>query len=514
MEDGRTLHQGWSPQCERQPRSDNAEWGVLRTTAIQPGEFRPEHNKRLPSILAPRQQIEVKAGDILITCAGPRSRCGVSCLVRTTPPRLMISGKMYRFRVPEDHLESRFLEAFLRSPAAREAIDGMKTGGSDSGLNLTHERFLRLMVPVASLDEQRRIVEALEEVSSDLDAGVAALERVRERLSLYRASVLKSAVEGALTVEWRAQHPDAEPATQLLKRILAERRCRWEEDQLTQFKAKGREPPHHWNAKYKEPVAADTTNLPPLPAGWCWATVDQCAALVQYGSSAKTGDDLRGIPVLRMGNLTTDGRLATDAMKYLPPSHHEFPSLLLRPGDLLFNRTNSADLVGKTALYSGTPSPCSFASYLIRVRLLEWVIPQWLVYVLTGGFGRAWVKRVANQTVGQANVNGAKLAAFSFPLPSLPEQEAITEVVEDQFSVIDHLEADLGAKLKSSLGLQRAVLRHAFSGQLVAQNPKDDPASELLKRIVAERETRSHDYTAKKRAAGGLRGRSKKGKLL
>ena len=98
------------------------------------------------------------------------------------------------------------------------------------------------------------------------------LTRVREKLKLYRASVLKAAVEGTLTAEWRAQHPKVEPASELLKRILAERRRRWEEEQLRKFKEKGQEPPKNWKAKYKEPVAPDTANLPPLPEGWCWAT--------------------------------------------------------------------------------------------------------------------------------------------------------------------------------------------------------------------------------------------------
>src|SRR3989338_3181225 len=90
LEDGRTMHQGWSPQCEKHASPSDDVWGVLKTTSIQAGEFQPEHNKRLPNSLKPRPLIEVKPGDILITCAGPRVRCGVSCLVRNTRPRLMM----------------------------------------------------------------------------------------------------------------------------------------------------------------------------------------------------------------------------------------------------------------------------------------------------------------------------------------------------------------------------------------------------------------------------------------
>ena len=180
-----------------------------------------------------------------------------------------MSGKVYRFRLPGDYIDARFVEAYLQTTTARDEIDRMKTGGSDSGLNLTHNRFRTLGVPVAPLDEQRRIVEIYEELASDLEAGVAAVERVRAKLRQYRASVLKAAVEGALTTEWRTQHPHSEPASELLKGILIKRRRLWEEDQLTRRKAAGKEPPMNWKAKYKEPVAPDTTSLTPLPEDWC-----------------------------------------------------------------------------------------------------------------------------------------------------------------------------------------------------------------------------------------------------
>ena len=128
-----------------------------------------------------------------------------------------------------------------------------------------------LRVPVAPTAEQERIADAFDELLSDLDAGVAALERVRDKLKLYRGAVLKAAVEGALTAQWRRQHPQTEPASELLKRILAERRQRWEAKQLRKFQEKGREPPKNWKAKFKEQVAPDAADLPRLPEGWCSA---------------------------------------------------------------------------------------------------------------------------------------------------------------------------------------------------------------------------------------------------
>lgn len=173
------LQQGWSPQCDAQP-ADPDEWGVLKTTAIQAGCFEENANKRLPGVLDPRPALEVAPGDLLITCAGPRARCGVPALVRHTRSRLMISGKMYRLRVAAE-MDPRFLEFYLLSSEAQRRIDSMKTGISESGLNLTKERFLSLPVPVASLDQQRRIVEKLEDHLSHLDAAVNYLALAARR---------------------------------------------------------------------------------------------------------------------------------------------------------------------------------------------------------------------------------------------------------------------------------------------------------------------------------------------
>lgn len=182
------VQQGWSPQCLAAPAPAHA-WGVLKTTAVQAGWFDDTQHKELPDGLAPRPAIEVKAGDLLITCAGPRARCGVPTLVRSTRPRLMMSGKMYRFR-PEPQLDAKYLEFWLLSPEAQRRIDRMKTGISDSGLNLTHSRFLQLPVPHPELNEQRRIVAILEEHLSDLDDGVQSLRTAEGRLGALARSWL------------------------------------------------------------------------------------------------------------------------------------------------------------------------------------------------------------------------------------------------------------------------------------------------------------------------------------
>lgn len=123
--------------------------------------------------------------------------------------------------------------------------------------------------------QQTRIVAKLEELLTDLDAGVAELKAAQKKLGQYRQSLLKAAVEGALTAEWRAKNTPAESGARLLDRILQERRARWEAKQLAKFAEQGKTPPKDWQKKYPEPVQPDTTDLPELPAGWVWATLSQ-----------------------------------------------------------------------------------------------------------------------------------------------------------------------------------------------------------------------------------------------
>ncbi len=198
-------------------------------------------------------------------------------------------------------------------------------------------------IVVAPFSEQCRIAETLDELFSDLDAGVAALERARERLKLYRASVLKAAVEGSLTADWRRRNPEAEPGAQLLKRILVERRRRWEKDQIGKFRERGKTPPKNWKAKYKEPVAPDTASR--LPEGWCWTNID---ILSVYGPqnglylpSEKYGE---GIEILRIEDYQNNWVRHRNELKQVAAEQGDVGTFALQVGDLVINRVNSLNL--------------------------------------------------------------------------------------------------------------------------------------------------------------------------
>lgn len=345
---------------------------------------------------------------------------------------------------------------------------------------------------VAPVAEQHRIVDEIEKQFARLGAAETALKRTRANLKRYRAAVLKAACEGRLVPTEaelaRAEGRDCEPADQLLARMLNERRIRWEANQRLRMEAVGKTPNDGiWKTAYRQLTPAGSVELAEVPEGWCLATVEQVTLHVEYGTSAKTSEHQGGVPVLRMGNILSDGRINLKELKFLPSDHPEFPRLLLKTGDLLFNRTNSAELVGKSAVYRGVPSPCSFASYLIRVETATGCDSIYLSVCLNSTLGRSWIKAVVSQQVGQANVNGSKLRAFVFPLPPLAEQHRIVAEVERRLSVIEELEGVVEANLKRAARLRQSILKRAFEGKLVPQDPNDEPASVLLERIWQER---------------------------
>ncbi len=344
-------------------------------------------------------------------------------------------------------------------------------------------------LPIAPLNEQRYIVAKIEELFSDLDAGVAALERTRANLKRYRAAVLKAAVEGKLTEEWRAKHPKTEPASKLLERILAGRRKKWEEDQLAKFAAADKTPPKSWREKYVEPAAPDTTMLPELPRGWCWASVEQLVIRSEYGTSVKCDHGASGPPVLRIPNIAR-GQIDLGDMKQATVQLELTREDALRKGDLLMCRTNgSISLIGKAALVQDDYEPLhTFASYLLRFRFGERdTLPKWVHLFATSSHGRLFIEKNAASSAGQHNISLSLIHSMLLPVPPQAEQVEIAQDVERRLSIIEEAEAQVDANLKRAARLRQSILKRAFEGRLVPQDPNDEPADRLLERLRAWR---------------------------
>lgn len=192
------MGQGWSPKCERENTIDDETWAVIKTTAVQSCRFVFEENKVLPMTLEPREKHEIQVGDILITRAGPKSRCGVCCMVRKTKKRLLNCDKVYRIRVNSAILLPEYLEYVLNSPSFIKEIALCKTGGNDSGLNLTQNRFLSIQIPVPMIDEQKQIIQEIESRLSVCDSIEKTVDTALQQAEAMRQSILKKAFEGKL----------------------------------------------------------------------------------------------------------------------------------------------------------------------------------------------------------------------------------------------------------------------------------------------------------------------------
>ncbi len=243
--------------------------------------------------------------------------------------------------------------------------------------------------------------------------------------------------------------------------------------------------------KYKELPPVDTTELPELPEEWKWTRVGMIGEMIQYGTSEKANKDTSGIPVLRMGNIQ-DGRLIFDSLKYFPKNWAALKDFILEDGDILFNRTNSFELVGKTAVYKNHFPKAVFASYLIRVKVYKnTYIPDMLSFYINSHYGRQYIASVVSQQVGQANVNGRKLSLMPIPLLSFNEQLKIVDEIEQRFSIADKIEKTVEQSLKQAERLRQSILKKAFEGKLVppvcrqaGKDPYEIPPAEEGKYFV------------------------------
>jgi len=331
---------------------------------------------------------------------------------------------------------------------ARPDLIALGQGGAQPNISQTILKSHHLFLP--PLGEQRRIAAKLNSLFKHSKATREELTGVPQLVERYKQAILAAAFRGDLTEDWRDKR--AKSMKNVLEEVVRARSA--------YFKHEGR--------TEKPPFAPSWRPAIQVPPVWSWASVDQLATLVQYGTSAKTSDVLSvGVPVLRMGNIV-DGNLDYRSLKYLPKTHSEFPELLLKDGDILFNRTNSAELVGKTAVYFDTGHPTSFASYLIRIHLIEY-LPELLSAYINSGFGRDWVRSVVNQQVGQANVNGTKLRELGVPLLPMDEQKELWSRIKKAFAAIDHV-ANEAARATDLLDrLDRATLAKAFRGELASR---------------------------------------------
>jgi len=496
--------------------SDYRERGVplVFVRNIRSGSFDGDGQKYVsPAKAAALAAHEVRPGDVLITKMGDPP--GDSALYPPSCPIGIVTADCIRWRVDTRLGEAGYFVYATRNLDVREQILGITRGVAQRKVSVS--RFKGVRYPLPPLREQRRIVEAIESYFTRLDDAVATLERVQRNLKRYRASVLKAAVEGRLVPTEaelaRAEGRDYEPASVLLTRILTERRRRWEESELAKMKAKGKgkvPKDDRWTAKYVEPVAPEMTDLPDLPEGWCWATVDQLAAVkggITKGQRPKHGERYRQVPYLRVANVQR-GFLDLAEMRTIDASETQIEELRLEPGDVLFNEGGDRDKLGRGWIWRGELRECIHQNHVFRARIYtDDFLPELLSWYGNTA-GQQYFFDEGKQTTNLASINMTKLRGLPVPLPPRGEQQRIRESVEEQLSVADVALRSISAEVVRCARLRQSILKWAFEGRLVDQDPTDEPASRLLERIQAARDAKPARSSRTRRPTRATKGRT------
>ena len=278
-----------------------------------------------------------------------------------------------------------------------------------------------------------------------------------------RQKILDLAIRGKLV----PQDPNDEPASVLLERIQAEKERLIKEGKIKRSKKSASDTPRYENVPFE------------VPESWEWLNVESFTYDLQYGTSEKSSNE-GDVPVLRMGNISRIGTIDFTDLVY-SSNKDDISKYALLKDDILFNRTNSSEWVGKTAIFK-SDLPAIYAGYLIRVRCIL-VCPDYINFVLNSSYHRDWCNSVKTDAVNQSNINAQKLSKHLIPIPPYEEQLRIVAETKIWMNVIDKLDCDVSEFEQLISKIKSKILDLAIHGKLVPQDPNDEPAIELLKRI-------------------------------
>ncbi len=349
-----------------------------------------------------------------------------------------------------------------------------------------------LPVPLSPLNEQKRIVEKLEQLLSELDKAVDALKSAQQKLKTYRRAILKAAVEGELSSAWREENKAGlEPADELLRRILTERRRKWEEAELEKMRAKGKEPKDDkWKGKYKEPSSLTEDERPQIetfPELWVWVNLGQMIWFVKDGPHYSPTYSDSGIPFITGGHVRPNG-VDFENAKYISSELHRELSIRCKPelNDILYTKGGTTG-IARVNTYDQEFNVWVHVAVL-KLAATDRTKPFFVQHMLNSPFCYSQSQKYTHG-VGNQDLGLTRMINIVLPLPPEKEQDWIIAEIDKQSPVIDRMEEEINGQLLHSKILRQSILQKAFSVHLVPQNPNDEPANALLERIRAERET-------------------------
>jgi type I restriction enzyme, S subunit len=437
---------------------------LLRITDIQNDAVRWDEVPFCKIKKEEKQKYLLAPNDILFARTG--ATVGKSYLIRDQVPDSVFASYLIRVRLTGE-VTPKYVAYFFKSTDYWRQITESQAGIGQPNVNGT--KLAQIEIPVAPANQQQRIVAEIEKQFSRLDEAVANLKRVKLNLNRYKASVLKAAVEGKLTEDWREQHPNVEPVSELFERILAERRAKW--------KGKG---------KYKEPIEPDFSELPRLPEGWAWTQMSTACEKIQDGThfSPKEQAATGRFKYITAKNIKPWG-LDLSELTYVPERVHREIYSRCNPtkGDVLLIKDGVT-----TGIATVNPLDEEF-SLLSSVALLKPIRT-----VLDSHYLKNWLNSPAGYKATTGKMTGTaikriileKIKETPIPLPPLTEQQPIVAEVERSLSVIEELETAVEANLTRAERLRQSILQQAFSGQLVQEDPNAGPVSVLLEPVRVE----------------------------
>lgn len=387
----------------------------------------------------------------------------------------------------ETALDREFLYYFLLSE--KRAL--IKEGKGGAQPNISQGLLKDWPIQLPPIKEQHRIVAKIEELFSELDKGIENLKTAREQLKVYRQALLKHAFEGKLTEQWRKANADKmETADQLLERIKQEREARYQQ-QLEEWKAAVKQ----WEADGKEgkkPAKPklikkidllNQSELPELPSGWLWFSVSQLCDVVRGGSPRPAGDPKfydGEIPFLKVADITRNPGAYLDSFTHTIKKAGLRKTRFVKPPILMLSNSGAT---------LGVPKICQIpTTFNDGIAAFLGLTESELLYHYYFWESKTMELRNINQGAAQPNLNTNLIQEYLIPVCSKPEMDAISTSIEESLSINSKLEEDLEQNLKRAEALRQSILKKAFSGQLVPQDPDDEPASVLLDRIAKEKE--------------------------
>ncbi|NWF40528.1 MULTISPECIES: restriction endonuclease subunit S [Bacillus] len=452
------------PMETREPKKlDGEAFHYIDVDAIDNKKQLVRQIKEVEITLAPsRAKRKVSKDDVIISLVRPYLKNIAHIDIEDNK---LVASTAFYVCTPKKILNSSYLYSYLCSNYATQyLIDHTRGDNSPSVRSTDYEK---MPLPLPPVNEQKRIAEKVERLLSKIEEAKQLIEEAKETFELRRAAILDKAFRGELTRKWRGENADITTANEWIEQI-----------NLLKEGTK---------TKYKDQLDSSILEkLYELPREWKWVRLNDLIEASTYGTSAKTNDDVTGTPVLRMGNIV-DGYLELNNLKYLPNNHEDVLKYDLQTNDLLFNRTNSYELVGKTSVITEDVSErFTFASYLIRVRLFyKDFLASYVSHYINSHVGRKILLSMVTQQVGQANINSQKLASLPIPLPSQEEVMEITSWLNN-YRELESKQKEMILVEENIEALKQSILSKAFRGELGTNDLGEESAIELLKDVLQE----------------------------